>query len=807
MKNTNLYWYTGLLLAFLISFYLRAIIPITNVFINGTVLFSSDGDAWYHMMLAKGTVINLQRLWFDPMIYFPQGTSVPYGPFNSWGIAILSLILGLGHPSMHTIDTVGAFFPAILGALVVIPVYFIGREIGGKSCGLISAFVIAVIPGGFFERTMLGFADHDAAELLLSTLTMMFFFMAIHNGKDLTFGSIQKNWSILKRPLIYSLLAGVSLGLYLDAWPEGFLFEGIIIGFLIVQCIVDYTMSRDIEYLIVSSSITFGIATLIVLPFAKMYNGFSFYIYSLFQPTILLLGIIFIIIILSMSIFLRRFNRYYFPVAVIGVIVLGTLALSLVLPQFTAYLFSGFKIFSQKTGGAATVGELSPLLYSGGQFSWDGIQSNFPGISVFLSPFFLALVALVLLFIRFIKNQRNTYLLAIFWSIVVLFLTLAQVRYADYYAVDIALLNGYLAAMALQVAGFHEFEDPVSRVKKPEKSIKSSIKNVVAALAIFLLLMYPGLSYSVPIAGYPAGIESDWLSSTSWLQNNTPSPGLDIYKIYDFPPKGQEYPYPAQAYGIMSWWDYGDYIEAIGHRMPNANPFQQGIGSLTANIPGSSPFFLSESEEQAESVLANLDKNRSPYLNTRYVMIDWEMATGKFYAMTAWSAVPITRYYGIFYQPQGDQLVPMEVYRDPFFRTMTARLFFFDGSETPVSNAFAIAYQIAEQNGTQFPVIVEQPKMSGNYSDLLDYVNESKSKGYMSEIVSPNDPTAISTSVPLEALKHFRLVHESESTVTQDGQKYVKTFENVPGAVIKGKAPAGTKVSIAVPIRTNQNRE
>ena len=146
-----------------------------NVFIDGTVRFASDGDAWYHIMLATSTVFNLKRLWFDPMTNFPHGLVIPYGPFNSWGIAIISLIVGLGHPSAHTIDTVGAFFPAILGALVVVPVYFIGREIGGKFCGLISAFIIAVLPGGFFDRTMLGFSDHDAAELLLSTLTMMFF--------------------------------------------------------------------------------------------------------------------------------------------------------------------------------------------------------------------------------------------------------------------------------------------------------------------------------------------------------------------------------------------------------------------------------------------------------------------------------------------------------------------------------------------------------------------------------------------------------------------------------------------------------
>jgi dolichyl-diphosphooligosaccharide--protein glycosyltransferase len=42
--------------------------------------------------------------------------------------------------------------------------------------------------------------------------------------------------------------------------------------------------------------------------------------------------------------------------------------------------------------------------------------------------------------------------------------------------------------------------------------------------------------------------------------------------------------------------------------------------------------------------------------------------------------------------------------------------------------------------------------------------------------------------------------------VTYDGQKFVKTFEHVPGAVIKGKATPGAKVTIAVPTTTNKNR-
>jgi dolichyl-diphosphooligosaccharide--protein glycosyltransferase len=92
----------------------------------------------------------------------------------------------------------------------------------------------------------------------------------------------------------------------------------------------------------------------------------------------------------------------------------------------------------------------------------------------------------------------------------------------------------------------------------------------------------------------------------------------------------------------MSWWDYGQLIGIIGHRIPNSGESIYGVGNVSADVPGASPFFLAETEAQAEQILANLDENRSTYTNTKYVMIDWDMATGKFYAMTAWSNIPIT---------------------------------------------------------------------------------------------------------------------------------------------------------------------
>jgi len=271
---------------------------------------------------------------------------------------------------------------------------------------------------------------------------------------------------------------------------------------------------------------------------------------------------------------------------------------------------------------------------------------------------------------------------------------------------------------------------------------------------------------------------------------------MDIYTIYERPPVGEKFSYPDSAYGIMSWWDYGHWIETIGHRIPNANPFQQGIGSKETGRPGSSPFFLAENEDEAEAVLAGLDENRSAYSNTRYVITDVEMAMGKFHAIAAWSNIYPGEYQFNYWQ-DGQ---PLTIYRTPYFKTMVARLHFFDGTEAEVQEGWTMAFRSDGQGG----VSVEPQKRSRNYQELLDSVNESLAQGYAAAEVVSQSP--VMTSVPLEALGHYRLVHESQSSVTSNGQKYVKIFEHVPGATIAGKASPGTEVVISVPITTNRGR-
>jgi len=817
-QNSDLYLYAGLIVAALFSLYLRAIIPWNRVFSGSSVIFSSETDAWYHMMLAKGTVINLQRMYFDPMTYFPHGTPLHFGPFVSWAITVFSYIFGLGHPSNHLVEVVGAILPAVLGALLVFPVYFIGRELFGKSCGLISALIIAVLPGQVLSRTTLGFTDHHAAEILFSSLTMMFLLLALGSGKSMSFSAVQRNWSAFKKPLIYSVLAGVSLGLYIDAWSSGFLFEGIILLFIMLQSIFDHMRSKNVEYLGISGAITFFVAMLLVLPFVDSYYGFNHYLYSLFQPTILLLGVAAVIFLTVLSRLIKEkgFENYYYPGAVVGLAAIGMTILYFALPQFTKPLLAGLSIFQQKTGGAATVGEASALFSSGGQFSFSSVISSFPGIgyspdpaavfrlpeilAILFTTFTLALIAIALLLSRNVKYQKPGEIMVLTWSLVILIMALAQNRFTYYYAINVAILTGFLVAWLLDRFGITDLD--LKSIGDPAKLVTSNLKTIVAAVLVFLFIISPSLSWSIVYAQSAGGPDSDWLTSTAWLQNNTPQPGMDLYEKY-VRPAGGKYVYPDAAYGIMSWWDYGHLIECVGHRIPNANPFQQGIGSVTRNVSGSSPFFLAENESQAEAVLAGLDQNRSRYMNTKYVMIDQPMAVGKFHAMAAWSSIPTSNYMAGVYQQQGDSWVPVQIWREPYFKTMAARLYFFDGSETDGDMGVGLAYRARDAgNGFTVPVLTEAPMITRNRTELESFVKESRDKGDIAEIaaMSPANP-----AFPLDALQHYRLVHESENTITA-GQKFVKTFEHVPGAVVSGNAPPGTKVTAAVPIMTNQNR-
>lgn len=170
-------------LFFGVALYIRIYFPYDQVLGGEWIKFTSI-DAYWHMRIIDNLVHNLpNRIFFDPYFIYPAGEVVNIQLFNPLLARIIWLV-GLGAPTQHTVDMVGAYFPAVMGALIVVPVYFIGKELFNRWVGILAAGLIAILPGEYLARSMLGFTDYHVMEVLLTTLTMLFLILAIKTARQ-----------------------------------------------------------------------------------------------------------------------------------------------------------------------------------------------------------------------------------------------------------------------------------------------------------------------------------------------------------------------------------------------------------------------------------------------------------------------------------------------------------------------------------------------------------------------------------------------------------------------------------------------
>ncbi len=99
---------------------------------------------------------------------------------------------------------VAFYVPLILASLCVIPAFFIARKIGGDIAGFFAAMFVAIHPA-FLTRTVAGFADTDAYNVLFPLLITWIFLEAFDSKKR-------------TKTFTLSTLAGLLVGLYSSAW-------------------------------------------------------------------------------------------------------------------------------------------------------------------------------------------------------------------------------------------------------------------------------------------------------------------------------------------------------------------------------------------------------------------------------------------------------------------------------------------------------------------------------------------------------------------------------------------------------------
>jgi len=150
------------------------------VFVDGDVIFR-EADPYLHARLAEVIASNFpHKLAWDYYALFPGGAPT-YPPVLAYIVATISWVIGLGHPSMHLVDTVAAWLPPVAAGLTIIVVYFLGRVVfNSRLTGLVAGMVLSLLPSEFFHRSMLGFADHHILEVLLSTGALLLLIVGLH---------------------------------------------------------------------------------------------------------------------------------------------------------------------------------------------------------------------------------------------------------------------------------------------------------------------------------------------------------------------------------------------------------------------------------------------------------------------------------------------------------------------------------------------------------------------------------------------------------------------------------------------------
>jgi dolichyl-diphosphooligosaccharide--protein glycosyltransferase len=776
----------GIILAVLcgISLYIRIVLPHDQIFVNGAVWFR-ETDAYYHMRYIEALVHHFPHTTsFDPYILYPGGgAGTARQPFFDLLVSAIILLVSRGVPTLHTMEVIGAYMPAILGTLVLIPVYFIGKELFNRWVGVISAALVVILPGEFLHRSLLGFTDHHVAEALFSTVCMLFLIMAIKRAREreISFSHIlSRDWPTVKKPLIYTLLAGIFLGIYLLSWWGGLMFVFIIFIYLVIQFIVDHLRHKSSDYLCIVGTPLFLIAFLMLLPILG--NLGTVDRVSLLFAIVAPIGLS----IISRLMAGRAWKPVYYPLVLLGLAGIGLAAFHAINPSLFQSMFSLFGIFALR-GSWLTIMETTPILFPQGTFTLSMAWANFT------TSFFISFISLAMLAFVVVKERSAHKTLFLVWSIIMLIAVLSQRRFGYYYAVNAALLTGYFSWKMLDIAGLSklltktkEVVEAVKKFKKKKRKLKEQAKPktfmqprgvwvsvIVAGIVLFFVVIFPSvglwkdaptslggglyIGYTKSLARQAPIMDNGWYNSTSWLKDNSPEPFGDPNFYYELYPPANEFEYPETAYGVMSWWDYGYFIMQIAHRIPNANPGQSGA-------PEAGRFFTAQNETSA-NMLAD-------ELGTKYVMIDNAMVTGKFYAMAQWAGKNLSDFYEYYYLPaeQGGQW-PILFY-PAFYQSMAIRLYNFDGKAViPTTNSsIVISYEEeVTSDGQKYKAITGGQAFS-TYEDARAYLASQTSGNY--RIVG----TSASTSpVPLEALDNYERVYpDPDAAITSTTVKIFK---------------------------------
>ncbi|HUU07408.1 MAG TPA: carboxypeptidase regulatory-like domain-containing protein, partial [Thermoplasmata archaeon] len=536
-------------------------------------------------------------------------------PFYSMSVAVPAVIAADMFESVS--DSVGFMFvwsTAFWGALTVLPVYMLGRETFGRRAGLISAFLLAVMPT-HVQRSVLSNADHDAFILFFIVLTFYFLLKSIKSQQHLRWveswrspasikAGMKAYFSQSRTSILYSLMAGVAFGCVIMAWVGYAYVAVLILAYLLLQIILNRFKDIDSTSATILVTICMALGFLLAFP---VYFEQSLITMRFDVPVYLFVAAVFFAFLFVIS----RDYPWTIALPAIGmVLVLGVFGIMAVYPELGEAIISGQGYFVQNklysTIAEARAPQFSELAMSFGMVT-----------------FFLSLIGLIYALLKIPKQTSAGYIFIVAWLSAAIFMAISAGRFMFNAAPAFALAAGWIILMIVDGLDFNSvrraLKDASGSYRQVfRKSIK--IRHIVGILFLTFFIVTPNVWFSVD-AGIPSETKRSY---DKQIYNSMPGfmqpAGYDSYNGsnwylgafgYSLPLPSQYYPaawdwfaeqdadvYPETSRpAYVAWWDYGFEAVQEGGHPTVADNFQNGY-QLTGNA------IMAQSEEDTIALFA-----------------------------------------------------------------------------------------------------------------------------------------------------------------------------------------------------------
>jgi len=677
------------LTAVVIVAFLMRMLSYASVTANGSITFIGY-DSFYHMRRILYTASNFPHsLNFDSYINYPQGFEVGWPPFFDLLGGLLANIMGGGHPNVHTIEFAGALLPVLLGVLTVIPLYVAASSILDRKNALLGAFIFAVLPAHIYV-SQFGATDHHVAETLLSTSAYAFFILALKWASEgslslTSFRNISSEKNLIKS-LAFAGASGFFFALMIYTWIGAPIFVSFIVLYAFIQTTIDLKAGKKSDYLLICTA-TSVLATLLFtiplsawsvrpgLEMSAMYLSWFqvFYVLAMLAGTLILGGF-------SSYISKKGLNWKYYPAVLILVFGAGLLSLRVFSAESYNFIIEGINYFLGIGEYLGTISEALPLfLNEQGGLSFSAVLGSL-GLCLVT-----AMGGFFLLGLEW-KGEKSKPegVFFLLWSIFFAYLAFSQRRFTYLFAVNVSILTAYFLWVLLEsldfetevrklvksgpITGNHSM--PALKAGKETKSkTKSKLKinnsssskknsqpdyfKIVSSIVLIGFVFIPCIWAGLAFAGNDGLIDPGWKDSLTWLEASSPKTSYYLE------------PSETPEYGVLSWWDYGNWITYLAKRPVVSNNFQTGIQD-------SALFFTTDSEEKANEIMEKL--------KVKYVIADKQMATGKFSSIVELAGKNISQYLNIKTVNGNNGLETVATAKKEFTNTEIYKLYDLDGS-------------------------------------------------------------------------------------------------------------------------------